>query len=266
MASLTNENNETYIFSYDGNNNLVQVTDPANQILQYTYDPMDQVVQAIDRLGKVSTFSYDELNRMTSITDPTGVSTQYDYDPRGWLVGVSQDGKRWQTDFDVEGLVTAHTTPLGNRSTIQRDVLGYASQVANPLGQHTVMDRDTLGRPVQLTDPIGRVTLPISTMAAGCGLLTGATGPDLPSAAYSRDAMGLLTRLTDLNGKDWDFAYTPLAWVQSQTDPLQHSLQHTYDLAGTDETDDLSGWHRCHTRLRRGQKPDPSPAIPGGRV
>lgn len=229
LASFTNENGDTYTFAYDGNDNLVRITDPFSRSLQYVYDPMDQVVQATDRLGKTTGLSYDNLNRLASVTDPTGVTTGYEYDERGWRVGIVQDGKRWRTEYDAEGLTTGHTTPLGNRATIQRDLLGYASAVANALGQSTAMERDKLGRLLRLTDPLGRAT---EYTYDGRGLLTGATGPSLPAAAYTRDGMGLITRLTDLKGSNWDFSYTPIARVLSQTDPLQNSLQHTYDQRG----------------------------------
>lgn len=229
LASFTNENGDTYTFAYDGNDNLVRITDPASRSLQYVYDPMDQVVQTTDRLGKTATFTYDTRNRMASTTDATGMTTGYEYDARGWRVGVVQDGKRWRTEYDAEGLTTGHVTPLGHRSTVQRDLLGYASAIANPLGQSTAMERDTLGRLLRLTDPLGRAT---AYTYDGRGLLTGATGPSLPAAAYTRDSMGLLTQLTDLKGSNWAFSYSPIARVLSQTDPLQNSLQHTYDQRG----------------------------------
>ena len=55
------------------------------------------------------------------------------------------------------------------------------------------------------------------------------TLPEGISASYTRNDLGLLTRVTDPNGNYWDRTYDEIGRLTSEADPLGNSISYTYD-------------------------------------
>jgi RHS repeat-associated protein len=230
VMSITDERNNTSTFAYDDNGNLISATDSLSQTAQFAYDTRDRLLQTMDRLGKTSSVSYDQLDHIAGRTDRNANVTQYTYDTRRRLTSVTDAGNQvWSFGYDHEALLTSASNPLNQTNRIRRDALGYIVASTNALGQTASLVRDSLRRVTATVDGLSR------TNGFGYdsrGLLTNALTPVIGNAAYERNSLGLLSRITGLNGEQWEFAYTPMGRRQSVADPLNRTNSFTYDNRG----------------------------------
>ena len=69
-------------YQYDGNRNLIRVTDWSNRITSYTYDENNRVTGVTKPDGSVTTTVYDDQQRVTSTVEKTAsgaVITGFEY-------------------------------------------------------------------------------------------------------------------------------------------------------------------------------------------
>jgi RHS repeat-associated protein len=228
ITSLRDENGNVFSYVYDANGNLTGITDPLGYQTTYGYDLMDRVSQVTDGLNKTATMAYNTMGRPQTFSDRNSLVTSFAYDPRGWRNSASLGGKTWTTGYNDEGVVTSITTPLNNTTTYQNDGIGHITAITDPLGNKTTLARDALARITGVTDPLNHTT---AYAYDGRGLLSGVTMP-VGTAVYERNALGLLTKVTDLKGSAWGLAYTSAGRLRSLTDPLGNAWQGSYDSLG----------------------------------
>lgn len=105
VASLTDANNHTTTFAYDGLDRPSATTYPLGGPESRTYDADNNVLTRTTRAGQTITFTYDTLNRLASKTPPAPApAVTYRYDLAGRLVGVS----------DNSAAIAAALPPLGS--------------------------------------------------------------------------------------------------------------------------------------------------------
>ncbi len=68
LASITDPNNNTTTFSYDGWNRVITETNSLGKARGYTYDVGGNLARTVDRNGKIIQFDYDNLDRLTHET------------------------------------------------------------------------------------------------------------------------------------------------------------------------------------------------------
>lgn len=179
----------TIAYTYDGQDQLVSVTDPRNLVTRYTvdglgnqtalaspdagitnktYDEAGNVKTVTDARGKTATYSYDALNRITSISYPTGASTAFTWDvdntpgtyPKGRLVIITDESGSTHYTYDIFGHVTSKTvTPMvGGASytiTYRYDTnaasTGHLFSMTYPSGNRINYTYDADGRIASLT-------------------------------------------------------------------------------------------------------------------
>ena len=226
VVSVTDENNHTTTYAYDANGNRIRVTDPAGNESHYAYDLMDRVHRLTDRLGKVSTFTFDEMGQVSAIDLPDGIATRFGYNLEGWINSTTVGGHSWQTGYDAEGVVSSRTTPLGHTTSYETDKLGNTTVSKNPLNQSTSIAYDAMGRITGVTDALSRT---LNFGYDNHGQFSSATMPVVGTAVYTRNGLGLVVGITDLNGEDWTLGYTPMGRLQSSADPLGNRWAYAYD-------------------------------------
>ncbi|MGW4958007.1 DNRLRE domain-containing protein [Nonomuraea sp. NPDC004186] len=101
----------TWEFGYDGNGNLLKVTDPLGVLTAdpddytttYTYDPVGQLATSVDAKGSTTTFTdYHPTGYPQKITDAYEHSTVTDYDVRGNVRSVTDAlGKTTSQTYDI---------------------------------------------------------------------------------------------------------------------------------------------------------------------
>ncbi|HTR41477.1 MAG TPA: polymorphic toxin type 28 domain-containing protein [Pseudomonadales bacterium] len=104
----TNANNEVVQFSYNPADELQTLTDGKNQITTWNYDEFGNVTNKIDCAGNTNfIYQYDVLNRLTSRWTPAKGTTLYSYDSLGNLTYVDYSGGTVSTpsiSYSYDGL------------------------------------------------------------------------------------------------------------------------------------------------------------------
>jgi YD repeat-containing protein len=84
LASLTDANNHTTSFAYDGFDRLATTTYPLGSMEVLGYDADGNVLTRQTRAGQIISFAYDTLNRLTTKTPPSPAAVvSYGYDLAG---------------------------------------------------------------------------------------------------------------------------------------------------------------------------------------
>ena len=219
------DNNYTYVF--DGNGNLIFITDPEGSKTIFDYDLMDRLTTVTDRLGKTITYSYDNMDRLIETSNQTGDINEIVYNNQGQPVKfIDPLGRSWKRNYDSEGILVSLTDPMGKAVTFESNKLGKPVKLTNPLGNLTSFAYDSMGRVTAITDALGNQ---ISFSFDALGLISSLTTPVIGKATYHRNDLGLLSEITDLNGKRWSFDYTAMGRLSSKLDPLGQQINYTYD-------------------------------------
>ncbi|HXQ38087.1 MAG TPA: RHS repeat-associated core domain-containing protein, partial [Anaerolineales bacterium] len=201
------------LFSYDGNGNILSITDARNSVTSYIYDEMDRVTtrrdpllhdvvsqynaignvsQLTDRKNQVTQFTYDPLNRLTQVTYADSSTTTYTYDAVDRLTQVV-DSISGTISYGYDNLdrVTSETTPQGTVSYTY-DAAGRSTTIT-VLGQPTISyTYDDDSRLTQITQ--GTATVSITYNDAG--ERTSLTLPNGVVTEYEYDLASQLTKLT----------------------------------------------------------------------
>ncbi len=158
IDNITDAENRTVKYQYDGKDNLSIVTDPAGSKMYYEYDSygylnkikdnntnviqtmtynhtegenLGKVSQAVDSLGNVVNYSYDVLNKKTTITNQNKRVSTYWFDSSMYTIKVQDpDGRCTLTQYylyggrNQYGDVRATTDRNGNRKEFTIDERG----------------------------------------------------------------------------------------------------------------------------------------------
>ena len=252
----TADPNGTLGYGYDLNGNRTFLTYPAGQVVTYTYDAANRLIDVEDWGGRVTTYTYDPANRQTGIEYPNGVQATYNYDIADRLLSI-------QHTSPVSGTIAAFTYTLdavGNRlsmldlegfSSYQYDDLYRLTQVVypdgeqvdyayDPMGNRTAMTSTVSGPTTYIYDPGDRLlsfTDPSGTTSLSWdanGNMTGKGG-----ASYTFDPLDRLTQVVS-GTMTVDYAYngdgvrlgktvngTATSYVQDLQSPLPVVLEDT---------------------------------------
>ncbi|MGH8051332.1 MAG: DUF6531 domain-containing protein, partial [Arenimonas sp.] len=81
LIKVIDPKNLNTVYTYNGLNDLTQLSSPDTGATVYTYDAAGNRKTQTDARGKLSTYSYDIANRLTQVTVPTAAQNVYfDYD------------------------------------------------------------------------------------------------------------------------------------------------------------------------------------------
>jgi RHS repeat-associated protein len=204
-------------YQYDGNGDLVAVTDRTHNTTQFVYlaTPAHYLDQVIDPLGRTGTrVNYDASGRFVDIVDASGNSIQFTYDPTDLLASVTdQLGNKIVELYDARGNIISQTDALGDVTLQTFDANNDLLTQTDPLGRVTSFTYDARGDALTQTDPLGNVT--ISTYAQftfGATALAASRGQ--AAAPFSR-----LQTMTDALGDTTSFQYDFFGNLGSAMDP-----------------------------------------------
>jgi YD repeat-containing protein len=217
--SLTASNvNPTTVTSYDGDGNVLTVTDPNGNVTTYTYDAAGREVSELDPNptngtasgGPLTTYAYDAAGNVSSVTDPLSHTTDYDYDALGRQTEVMQP-----TIYDIVTASNVNSTTLtaydGNTNVLS---------VTDPNGNETDYAYDQFGNMITMTQP------------SPDGILA------RPIASYTYDNLGDELSMTDSMSRETTYGYNALGQQVLETDPspgigqTNPSTTITYDALG----------------------------------
>lgn len=104
-------NGQVETYTYDGNDNLLSMTDALGNKTSFQYDALDRKTRMIDANNGITQLTYDAANDVVSLTDPRGLVTSYAYDGLGQL---------WQQTSPDTGTTHYAYDSYGRRSTMTR--------------------------------------------------------------------------------------------------------------------------------------------------
>jgi YD repeat-containing protein len=217
---------DTTSYSYDGDLNLVAVTNPRGNTTTMTWGANGDLATrtAPAPLSYTESWTYDSLNDVTSYTDGRGHTTSYGYDSKGNLTSItapapSGSGSGPVTTYGrdaMTGLVTSLTDPRNKVTSFGYDSAGNLTSVTTPVGYETTYGYDSSGRMTSKVDPRGNVS--------------GANPADY-TWTYAYDNANHQLSQADPLGHETDWTYDPVGNLTSLTDANNHTTSYSYDNA-----------------------------------
>ncbi|WP_158070671.1 DUF6531 domain-containing protein [Micromonospora sp. TSRI0369] len=159
-------------FGYDGDLNLIEVTNSSGDPERFTYAD-GRLVRWEDRNGEWYTYTYDEAGRCvatdgkggylryrfdyqpgrTVVTDSLGAVRVYELNDRFQVVAETDAlGATTRNVWDEAYRLRSTTDPLGRTTSSEYDALGRLVSVTRPDGSRSTTTYDDLGRAVSWTD------------------------------------------------------------------------------------------------------------------
>jgi len=169
---------ETTTYQYDALDELSRKTvayGPFIKTIDYTYDPVGNLLSTLDSDASLTVYSYDALNRLQTLMDSVGLLTTYTYDPGSRLTEVEYpNGDHTTYDYNELNLLTnmmikkATEEPLewyqctydavGNRQLTLSDE-GFTSYTYDELNRLSRVNENDLIETLYFYDPNGNRVL-----------------------------------------------------------------------------------------------------------
>lgn len=212
---------QTTTFAYDGNDNLINTTDPLNHVTQQAFDALNRLIQTTDAAAGTTKYAYDPLDRLTSVTDPKGLATTYAYDGLDNQAQTSSPDTGLTTKtYDAAGNVLTATDAHGLKTTYTYDKLNRPTKAAFADGKTITYAYDQgangVGKLTTLTDASGSLqwTYDVHGRVVTRKQIAGAT---TLTTSYAYDAAGRLATMTYPSGRKVGYAYDAAGRVSGLT-------------------------------------------------
>ncbi len=183
-------------YSYDPNDNLVEILNPNEAATRFEYDPLNRQIQEIDAEGNIWAYQYDPAGNRTVRLDANGHETSYSYYPDDQVQKIQYyDGTSVAYSYDPNNNRSGIVDHIGTSSWIY-DALNRVTAVDDALGRKLAYGYDPVGNRVSLTYPDGRI--------AKYGYykndwLQSLTDPEQGLIGYRRDGVGMTTQILNPN-------------------------------------------------------------------
>jgi RHS repeat-associated protein len=250
-------------YSYDKSGRLSSVTDPLGNSTSYTYDTSHRMLTITDpKRIKYLTNVYDANGRVTKQTQADATTYQFAYtlDANGKVTRTDVTDPRGtirRVDFNAAGYPLSDIRALGKpeqqTTTYERDpATNFLLSRTDALGRKTTFTYDSLGRMLSRTSMFGTpeaVTTSMTYTPSYNRLLT-VTDPlnHTTTFEYDSEFLGNVVHITNAMNKTTTLAYTPVGlyntpggFLQSVTDPLNHTTTFSYEDGDLISTTDALG-------------------------
>lgn len=241
--------------AYDALNRMISRTYPNGDQERWTYDANGAMLSHVKGTDSTS-YTYDALGRESSrhhfnsghsvattytpdgkpetVTDYRGVTT-FSYDDRGRLAGEGfPNGDSLENHYDAQGNRTSVATPFGT-TQYTYDVLNRMASVVSPQNKTTTYHYDAVGNRDSVISPNGTTS---GYQYDNLNRLTRVrhykAGTILAHYAYTLNAAGIRTQVTETDSSKAFFAYDSLYRLKSERRTGNHTdtMTYTYDPVG----------------------------------
>lgn len=248
VVQITDALNRSTTVEYDPFSRPFKSTDPAGGITQYAYDTADNLVQVTDPRGKVTTYTYDGFAQLWNQVSPDTGTTSYTYNASGQLTSmVRNDGSSLAYGYDGAGRLTSVGSGQEVRSYTydsctngQGRLCGFSSSVGATANTWTHFTYTADGLLATRDDAMQGTENWTAYNYDGSGRVTGISYPSGVSVGYAY-AFGKLSAATlTANGVTTNLAtgmtYQPLGRIAGWT--VGNGLTRSY---GYDSDERLTG-------------------------
>lgn len=247
-------------FERDAQDRIFRITDPLNYTVEYGYDGNGDLISVTNQVSETTGFTYLPGHYLNTIVNPDGVeiaAVGYDDDGRVTstcdfenncsLVGYElSDNREVITDatgiattllYDDYGNITEITDNAGHTTYFVYDSNNNLSQVTDPNGNVTKYHYNDEGQLLSVTDPFDPAdptTVVTTTFTYNSrNQVLSITNPASAKRIYNYDNNGNLTSLRDKDGNLLvGYSYGSGGVVTSESTPLTTELYGDFDELG----------------------------------
>jgi RHS repeat-associated protein len=223
--------------TYDGSGNLLSRTDELGRITSYTYDANNNVTSvvqpAVGGVNPTTNYTYNGFGEVLTVTDPLGNVTTNTYDSQGNLLTVTSPkpnstaaASLSQFAYDSKGELTQITDPLSNLTGLTYSPAGLVATIKDAQLNVTTYGYDSHGNRTSVTDALTHQTA--FAYDPGDRLKT-ITYSDTTTTGFVYDSRGRRTSVTDQNGKVTSYSYDDADRLLTVTDPSNSVTTYGYD-------------------------------------
>jgi len=217
-----------FAYSQDADgNDVATATQRDNTTRVYTYDGAYQLLSIKDELNGVSTAVYDpSTGSMLESMNPKGAKTQLKYDDKGNVIsGTNAKGASVQASYDAFNNPLSMTDTLGNKSAFVYNDKQLLINATNALNQVTTYAYNSDNQLSTIISPKAAVT----QLEYVKGLLSKTTGSEGQVTVLTRDAVGRVTKITDAENHSTEFVWDGVNRLLSVKDALGRVVKFTYN-------------------------------------
>ncbi|MCP4362807.1 MAG: hypothetical protein GY796_32790, partial [Chloroflexi bacterium] len=234
LTAVIDTNSGIHQFTYDGDHNLLTITDPDGILyLQNFYDGEGRVIEQLDASGSQGFGSYDASS--TTVIDNLNNNTIDEYDSLGRVTTTTDAlGNTEHFAYDNDYNVVSYTDKRDHTWTYSYDAQGNLLTETDPLGHVTSYTYDSDNNLTGVTDeggPNGTARTTTYVYDAD-GNLTRIENPDGTVIRANYDAYGQMTLLIDAKGNMTFYAYDSEGNLERITDSLGNVTLYGYDAIG----------------------------------
>ena len=205
----------TVSYEYDGNGNVTAAV-CAGRRHEYAYDSHNQLVNAKDPLGNLTSLAHDANGNITDVERRDGAgkplfAAKYGYDEVNRLISEAAGGATTTFAYNTDSQLTGITNPNAHSVTFGRDTMGRLASVSDDAGESVSYEYDKNGNVLYATRK-GLDGVPYVTGYTYDALNRLATAVDSANhqTIYGYDARSNLASVTGPDGMTSTFGYDGL--------------------------------------------------------
>ncbi len=201
---ITDSLSNTTYYGYDALNRLGSIENALEQVDQYTYDEVSNLISSSDPDNNTIYFQHDELNRQTEIDYPDGDFSYYQYNQVSDLTLFEDPHGITYLEYNDLSRLNSEKQPGGATTTYNYNGLGQTILFNNSVGQikYTYDDAQRMTQVDNVTDFYGYGSQSWANTPYG-----GEVDSTTDSCYYEYNANNLVTKKTLGNGVFTYFSY-----------------------------------------------------------
>lgn len=226
---------QSWSYTYNNQGLIETANGPRTDVLDlttYAYDGQGNLIQVTNALGHVTQLSsFDSHGNPQAIQDANGIASALGYTPEGWLASVSTAGSTTQLDYDALGQITKVTHGDGSWLQYTWNAAGRLTTITNNLGERVEYDHDAMGNRTaqRVRDASGALARQQGWVYDELGRLLRSVGASGQTYRFGYDLNGNLATTLDAKQQGNGNSFDALDRLVASIDPLSGLTQLAYD-------------------------------------